>query len=114
MDRLRLPARWKGITKEKTPVACRACRGRSRGARRCFKRSSGFARHAAKKNVPRFPLDIFPKETVERDFLGGLHVNPNFAPAHDACIRSFKGFPLQAARAMGNNDRGIISFRGFL
>ena len=77
MDRLRPPARWKGITKEKTPVACRACRGRSRGARRCFKRSSGFARHAAKKNVPRFPLDIFPKETVERDFLGGLHGNPH-------------------------------------
>ena len=48
---------------------------------------------------------------MERDFLGGLHRNPNFAPAHDACIRSFKGFPLQAARAVGSSDGGVISIR---
>ena len=72
--------------RKRTSVACRACRGRSRGARSCFKRSSGFARHAAKKNVPRFPLDIFPKETVERDFLGGLHRNPH-APRYRLTAR---------------------------
>ena len=93
VDRLRPPARWKGITKEKTPVACRACRGRSRGARRCFKRSSGFARHAAKKNVPRFPLEKIPKETGERSFLGGMVSEPEFRRrAPRAPPGSFKGF----------------------
>ena len=93
VDRLRPSARWKGITKERTPAACRACRGRSRGARRCFKRSSGFARHAAKKNVPRFLLEKIPKETGERSFLGGMVSEPEFRRrAPRATPGSFKGF----------------------
>ena len=79
--------------RKRTPVACRACRGRSRGARRCFKRSSGFARHAAKKNVPRFLLEKIPKETGERSFLGGMVSEPEFRRrAPRAPPGSFKGF----------------------
>ena len=79
--------------RKRTSVACRACRGRSRGARRCFKRSSGFARHAAKKNVPRFLLEKIPKETGERDFLGGMVSEPEFRRrAPRAPPGSFKGF----------------------
>ena len=79
--------------RKRTSVACRACRGRSRGARRCFKRSSGFARHAAKKNVPRFLLEKIPKETGERSFLGGMVSEPEFRRrAPRASPGSFKGF----------------------
>ena len=113
MDRLRPSARWKGITKEKTPVACRACRGRSRGARRCFKRSSGFARHAAKKNVPRFLLEKIPKETGERSFLGGMVSEPEFRRRRTMRVAWLiqRVHENHAARTMGSSDRDIISIR---
>ena len=116
MDRLRPSARWKGIEKEKTPVACRACRGRSRGARSCFKRSSGFARHAAKKNVPRFLLEKIPKETGERSFLGGMVSEPEFRRRRTMRVAWLiqRVHENHAARAMGNSDGGIISIEAIM
>ena len=97
--------------RKRTSVACRAYRGRSRGARRCFKRSSGFARHAAKKNVPRFLLEKIPKETGERSFLGGMVSEPEFRRRRTMRVAWLiqRVHENHAARTMGISDCDIVS-----
>ena len=102
--------------RKRTSVACRACRGRSRGARRCFKRSSGFARHAAKKNVPRFPLEIFTEGDRGTVFLGGMVSEPEFRRRRTMRVAWLiqRVHENHAARVMGRSDTGAISVCGFL